>query len=322
MDKHIKNNKMLAHIFRDIDYVKKAMYLYAFMKNRCDNNYADPIKLFSQYNIISCSSFNMVRKHLDYLMLELNEMITDLRRQLDDGSKELFRQNGINSKTLTWDIIDRLDWGVYCPDSNLPREYHEVAVPIVLRHLIDCIFDLLACEKGEYTVTNNALGIKISVKSENIADELATVIPNITVRHGERFLYKTNNADTKRFDCKLSKFTLVDKIKTDTSATVDVKTFDIILIEKPGETGLTKDEIIKLCNYVQTEVYPIEIEAKTAECSAMGFITNEAADCLDFDYVASGLSDFIALILDNMNNESETETYEFRGLKIKLTRNI
>lgn len=300
----IKNNKMLANIFQDIDYIKKAMYLYAFLENNCNNDYAEPINLLSEYNIISCSSFNMIRKQLDHMMLALNEMITDQRQQLNDDNKNLLRQNGVNSKTLTWEILDRLDWSVYGPDSNLPREYHEVAVPIVLKHLIHVIIELLDCKTGAFIVTNVALAINIFVESKEIADSLATIIPNVAVYHNERLLYRTGNT--------------FNQLPTSN----DAETFDIILIEKPCTTGLTKVEILKLCNYFENEIYPIEIEAKRAECSAMGFITNEAADSLDFDYAASGLNDFVALILDDMNNESETEAYIFRGLKIKLIRNI
>jgi len=99
--------------------------------------------------------------------------------------------------------------------------------------------------------------------------------------------------------------------------------FDIVLIERPGETGLVRDEILAICDSMnREEIYPIEIYAKNQESSAMGFITTKAADKLDFDYERSGLNTFIATILDDIRKENETDIYEFKNLSIKLTRNI
>lgn len=99
--------------------------------------------------------------------------------------------------------------------------------------------------------------------------------------------------------------------------------FDIVLVEKPGEIGLTIEEVEAIYNKLkEKEAYPIEIFAKEQESSAMGFITRNAADALDFNYEDSGLNAFIAEILDDMRNEKLTNTYRFSNLNIKLTRNI
>lgn len=97
-------------------------------------------------------------------------------------------------------------------------------------------------------------------------------------------------------------------------------TFDLALIQKPGESGLNKSEITELLGILpfDAELYPIEIYANAQECSAMGFITNDAADKLDFDYEASGLNTFIADILDDINRESADSTYTFKGINIML----
>jgi len=97
--------------------------------------------------------------------------------------------------------------------------------------------------------------------------------------------------------------------------------FDIVLKEKPFVEGLVKSEIVDLldmCN--NPEVYPIELEARDHECSAMGFISVDAADLLVYDYEATGLHDFIANILDDMENENESCVYEFKDLLIYLSR--
>ena len=98
-------------------------------------------------------------------------------------------------------------------------------------------------------------------------------------------------------------------------------TYELVLKEKEGTCGLTKDDVNELFDkIIGTEAFPIDLEARTHECAAMGFITTEAADKLDYDYEKSGLHDFIAAILDDMDNESETCEYEFKGLKIYLSR--
>lgn len=95
--------------------------------------------------------------------------------------------------------------------------------------------------------------------------------------------------------------------------------FGITLIEKPNVDGLTKAEVMEMYDQMNgDEAYPLEISG--CETSAMGFITPEAAEILNYDYQESGLNDFVAVILDDMNNESEDGTYEFRGIRIHLSR--
>lgn len=103
--------------------------------------------------------------------------------------------------------------------------------------------------------------------------------------------------------------------------------YDIALIEKPGVNGLNRDNISLLYGLTTRtfsdgtdEVFPIELEAREHESSAMGFITPKAAEKLDYDYEHSGLHDFIASILDDMNNEVDDNHYIFKGLDIYLSR--
>lgn len=51
----------------------------------------------------------------------------------------------------------------------------------------------------------------------------------------------------------------------------------------------------------------------------MGFITPEAAEALEYEY-QTGLREFVANILDDMGNESEDGTYEYKGIRIHLSR--
>lgn len=98
--------------------------------------------------------------------------------------------------------------------------------------------------------------------------------------------------------------------------------FDLVLLEREGESGLTKDDVLMLLEKLNSdEFFPIEIYAKQHESSAMGFITTKFADTLDFDYDASGLNTFIANILDDMQNETKNGVYDtFKNSKIYLTR--
>lgn len=97
------------------------------------------------------------------------------------------------------------------------------------------------------------------------------------------------------------------------------QTYGIMLIEKPEVEGLTKSEVMQMYDQMDAdEAYPLEISG--CETSAMGFITKDAAKILDYDYEESGLKDFVATILNDMNNESIDGIYKFRGIKIRLFR--
>ena len=99
--------------------------------------------------------------------------------------------------------------------------------------------------------------------------------------------------------------------------------FGIVLMEKPGEDGLTRDDIVRMLYLIDsdTEFYPVEFAAKHQESVAMGFITTDAANELDFDQDdESAVRDFIANILDDMNLETENGEYDFGGIVIKIMR--
>ena len=93
--------------------------------------------------------------------------------------------------------------------------------------------------------------------------------------------------------------------------------YDIVLIEKEGESGLTWSDTVNLIGMLsEKEWFPIEIMAKEQECSAMGFIGRKAAEKLEYDYDSSGLDDYVAEILDDLGLENDAHEYEFNGLKI------
>lgn len=122
------------------------------------------------------------------------------------------------------------------------------------------------------------------------------------------------NLDLSKVEIRDDEIVIIDGEKSQTS-----QAFGITLVEKPNVDGLTKAEVMEMYDQMDgDEAYPLEISG--CETSAMGFITPEAAEILDYDYKESGLNDFVSVILNDMNNESEDGTYEFRGIRIHLSR--
>ncbi len=105
--------------------------------------------------------------------------------------------------------------------------------------------------------------------------------------------------------------------------------FDLVLIEKEGDSGLTKTDITNMIPLLSDEeYYPVEYYNRGGESCAMGFITRSAANDLDFEYDdRSELGDFVGGILADMNLESENGTYKFTDdngceIQVFLTRNL
>ena len=98
--------------------------------------------------------------------------------------------------------------------------------------------------------------------------------------------------------------------------------YEVVLIEKPGCEGLTKSEVMDLYDMLsRPEAFPIEIGDVNGNSAAMGFITPQAAEELDYMYGQdSEFGQFISSILDDMNRESDDCTYIFKDLRIWMSR--
>lgn len=102
--------------------------------------------------------------------------------------------------------------------------------------------------------------------------------------------------------------------------------FDVILLERP--CFLNTSDLLKLADYAHIfmpkDILPLDIQATEVESCAMGFISNHMA--YDMDYIYEPLEDFIANILNDMDNESENNVYTYtinnKTYKILLTRNM
>lgn len=98
------------------------------------------------------------------------------------------------------------------------------------------------------------------------------------------------------------------------------KKYDIALCMKNQSDGLKKKEIKNLCKKIgRKQVYPIEVFARKYQCCAIGFITVDAAEKLNFDYSKSGLEIFIADILDDEDRGWIEINGIFNGLKLYIT---
>ena len=127
------------------------------------------------------------------------------------------------------------------------------------------------------------------------------------------------------FYLDLSKVTIKDNEiligNENTAETLEeLRKFGIVLKKKSFPWGLTKQDVAELYDMLDGEdAFPLELEPDFVESSAMGFITPEAAKALEYEY-QTGLREFVVNILDDMENESEDGTYEYKGIRIHLSR--
>ena len=94
----------------------------------------------------------------------------------------------------------------------------------------------------------------------------------------------------------------------------DIKNYDVILLERPGSEGLSCKDIIRLMQFIDLDktYYPVEFGKANVDSAAMGFVSAEAAEILEFDYDSdSELAQFIYSILNDMEKESPDHVYEF-----------
>lgn len=97
---------------------------------------------------------------------------------------------------------------------------------------------------------------------------------------------------------------------------------DIALIEKYGTEGVTLDDMHRLYNMIPTEeAYLCEFDAYVVESTAIGIMTPDCAAGLGFETERnSELHAFVASILDDVDNESEGGTYDYKGYTLSLVR--
>ena len=92
--------------------------------------------------------------------------------------------------------------------------------------------------------------------------------------------------------------------------------YNVVLIEKALDEGMTKSEIFDLLDLVSGEEYnPIEIEGNNSV--AMGFIDHEMDELIDFDHTQ--IKNFVREILNDMELENDDCSYEIDRVWGKIT---
>ncbi|MBQ7818541.1 MAG: hypothetical protein IJ341_02470 [Bacteroidales bacterium] len=231
--------------------------------------------------------------------IQLSELIAF--KMLDDTNPNMYSFDSKASKNLDNKILNSLSLMSNVPSSNKTYEHqiHGCAMGGVAERCDECLYGNCSNTNSEYLSLKKLYSLyKVYLDLLFKACEADNV--QLATKHGES-LNKIKKAI----------FEIIEKDLT----------YDVVLIEKPSCSGLTKDEIIDMANSLgDKSMLPIDIEPYEQECSAMGFITWSAANTLDFDYEESGFREFIASILDDMNNENPSCRYEYKGLNIYLSR--
>lgn len=85
------------------------------------------------------------------------------------------------------------------------------------------------------------------------------------------------------------------------------KEYNIALLEKPLDEGLSKSEVMDLFDMLSgANAIPIEIQGENS--AAMGFINLTDAEFMNYDYTK--LENFVKSVLNDMNNENDNCEYE------------
>lgn len=97
--------------------------------------------------------------------------------------------------------------------------------------------------------------------------------------------------------------------------------YSMVLHEKPLDEAFIKSELCDMIDKLDSYNFLlIEIDNPNGGSVAMGVISMDFADKMDFDYRKYGLYSFIGEILADVNKEREDCTYEFKGKRIWLSR--
>lgn len=95
--------------------------------------------------------------------------------------------------------------------------------------------------------------------------------------------------------------------------------FDIVLLEKPDDEGLTRTNCMDMFDMLkEEEAYPIEINHPNMTSSAIGFIGKNADEQLNYSH--EQLEKFVQNIINDINNENENCCYKFNNLDVYLSR--
>lgn len=83
------------------------------------------------------------------------------------------------------------------------------------------------------------------------------------------------------------------------------------------DNGLSKASYVELLDIVDDDnVLPLDLEANGTEASAIGFISTEAAETLNYDY--DGLQTYLSMIMGDISKENDNCEYSYNGLSVYM----
>ena len=106
----------------------------------------------------------------------------------------------------------------------------------------------------------------------------------------------------------------------DGTATIS-KRFDLVLKEKPLDSGLTVSEIMEMVFRIDASesLFPLDIQSEESGSSAIGFITGSAFEQIDYD--EKKLMDFLReTLFCTDSSQTMRPEYHYLDLKIHLSR--
>ena len=90
-----------------------------------------------------------------------------------------------------------------------------------------------------------------------------------------------------------------------------MKYYDLVLVETPLDGGFDRRTINWLLDMLKPDIKVIPVEFQSEYSVAIGFITTEAADIINYKYLPdSKLHEFICSILDNKGTDSVVTKFD------------
>jgi hypothetical protein len=81
--------------------------------------------------------------------------------------------------------------------------------------------------------------------------------------------------------------------------------------------GLSKASYMELLNMVSSDnVLPLDLDASGTEAFAIGFLSTEAAEALNYDY--DGLQTYLSYIMGDISKENDNCEYSYNGLSVYM----
>lgn len=95
--------------------------------------------------------------------------------------------------------------------------------------------------------------------------------------------------------------------------------YDVVLVEKELTEGIKEGDILSMLSLMKEQEF-IQIEVESDHSCAMGFIGLQTAESINYDLVK--LKEFLSGILNDMDQETETNDYIFENMNVYMTRNL